>query len=393
MKNPIYLDYNATTPLDERVLDAMLPFMKNIYGNAASRSHSMGWQAAEAVRIAREQIAQCIGAEPEEIVFTSGATESNNLAIKGVADMYAEHGNHIVTVSTEHKAVLDVCDYLEKQGTRITRLKVDATGHIDLEALEAAMTEQTVLVSVMYANNEIGVIHPMAEIAEIAHRHGAIFMSDATQAVGKIPVNVQESGIDLMAFSAHKVYGPKGVGALYVRRRNPRVRLTPIIHGGGHERGFRSGTLNVPGIVGFGKALELCAAESAGEPQRLAALRDRLESSLTQIPYVVVNGDTAHRLPNVTNLSFGYVDADALIMAMRNLAVATGSACTSASFEPSHVLKALGMQEADAYASIRFSLGRFTTEADIDQAIEQATKAIEKLRGMNPEWNSFVEKM
>lgn len=367
-----------------------MPFFGEMYGNAASQTHSYGWQAEEAVKMARERIAGLIGALPEEIVFTSGATESDNLALKGVAELYAGKGDHIVTLATEHKAVIDTCDYLEKIGKRVTVLGVNAEGLIDLDELEAAMTAETVLVSVMMANNEIGVIQPMGEIAEIVHRHGSILMSDATQAVGKIPAKVNETGIDLMAFSAHKMYGPKGVGALYVRRRNPRVRMTPQIHGGGHERGFRSGTLNVPGIVGMGKAAEICALEMEAEALRMAEMRDRLENALLQIPCVSVNGSQIHRLPQVSNLSFQYVDADALIMAMRGIAVSTGSACTSASLEPSHVLQALGLPDDDAYASIRFSLGRFTTDKDIDFAIAHVTEAIEKLRQLNPGWRNFV---
>lgn len=371
-------------------MEEMMPFFGEMYGNAASRTHSFGWQAEEAVKIARERIATLIGALPEEIIFTSGATESDNLALKGVAELYAGKGDHIITLATEHKAVIDTCDYLEKIGKQVTVLGVNAEGLIDLAELEAAMTPQTVLVSVMMANNEIGVVQPMAEIAEIVHRHGSILMSDATQAVGKIPTNVHETGIDLMAFSAHKMYGPKGVGALYVRRRNPRVRLAPQLHGGGHERGFRSGTLNVPGIVGLGKAAELCGAEMEAEALRMAGMRDQLENALLQMPCVSVNGSRTHRLPQVSNLSFQYVDADALIMAMRGIAVSTGSACTSASIEPSHVLQALGLPDDDAYASIRFSLGRFTTEKDIEFATTHVVQAIEKLRQLNPGWRNFV---
>jgi cysteine desulfurase len=390
MNPPVYLDHNATTPLDPRVLEEMLPFFGEMYGNAASRTHSYGWQAEEAVKIARERIANLIGAMPEEIIFTSGATESDNLAIKGVAELYAGKGDHLITLATEHKAVLDTCEYLEKIGKRVTVLGVNADGLIDLQELEAAMTAQTVLVAVMMANNEIGVIQPMKEIAEIVHRHGSILMSDATQAVGKIPVNVDELGLDLVAFSAHKMYGPKGVGALYVRRRNPRVRLAPQMHGGGHERGFRSGTLNVPGIAGLGKAAEICAREMEADALRMAGLRDRLEKSLLEVPFVTVNGSRENRLPHVSNLSFRYVDADALIMAMRGIAVSTGSACTSASIEPSHVLRALGLPDDDAYASIRFSLGRFTTEEHITFASDHVKAAIEKLRQLNPAWRNFV---
>lgn len=382
----VYLDYNSTTPLDERVFEAMLPYFQSRFGNAASRTHAYGWEAEEAVKIARESVAGLIGARPEEIIFTSGATESNNLALKGVAEMYARKGDHLITVATEHKAVLDTCAYLEKVGKRITYLPVDKGGRIDLEGLDAAMTPETVLVSVMYGNNETGVVQEMEKIAEIVHRHGSILMSDATQAVGKIPVNVDNSGIDLMPFSAHKMYGPKGVGALYVRRRNPRVTLSPQLHGGGHERGFRSGTLNVPGIVGMGAAAAICGQNLEAEGKQIKALRDQLEAGLLEISESFVNGYQGNRLPNVTNMSFSFVEAEALIMAMRDLAVATGSACTSAAIEPSHVLKAMGLGDDDAYASIRFSLGRFSTEKDILQAIESVKAAIEKLRAMNPEW-------
>lgn len=382
----IYLDYNATTPVDERVLAAMLPFFRTDFGNAASRTHAFGWRAEEAVKMAREEIASAIGARPEEIVFTSGATESDNLALKGVAEMYARKGDHIITLTTEHKAVLDTCAYLEKIGKRVTYLSVDKEGMVDLKALEQEMTEQTVLVSIMLANNETGVVQQMKEISDIVHRHGSLLMSDATQAVGKIPVDVDALGIDLMAFSAHKLYGPKGVGALYVRRKNPRVSLSAIQHGGGHERNFRSGTLNVPGIVGFGKALALCRAEMEEEALRIAALRDRLEHALLAVPETFVNGNQANRLPNVTNMSLRYVNAEALIMAMRGVAVATGSACTSAAIEPSHVLAAMGLDTEDAYASIRFSLGRFTTEEEVEEAIRIVLAAIKKLRARNPAW-------
>jgi len=383
---PIYLDYNATTPLDERVFEAMLPYFKNRFGNAASRTHRYGWEAEQAVKMARGSIASLIGAQPEEIVFTSGATESDNLALKGVAEMYARKGDHIVTVATEHKAVLDCCTYLEKIGKRITYLEVDAEGMISLDQLENAIEAETVLVAVMWGNNETGVLQPIQEIAEVVHRKGSLLMCDATQAIGKIPVDVNQVGIDLMAFTSHKMYGPKGVGALYVRRRNPRVVLTPQIHGGGHERNMRSGTLNVPGIVGFGKAAEICATELDTDRSRIAALRDRLEAALLEIPWCFVNGSEKFRLPNVTNLRFHFVEGEAMVMALRQLAVATGSACTSASLAPSHVLAAMGLGDDEAYASIRFSLGRFTTEAEIDAAIEQVKKAIEELRSRNPQW-------
>lgn len=364
----------------------MLPFLTGKFGNAASRTHIFGWEAEEAVKMGRERIAELIGAEPGEVVFTSGATESDNLALKGVAEIYASRGDHIITVATEHKAVLDACEYLEKTGREVTYLPVDANGLITPDQVAAAMTDRTVLVSVMLANNETGVIQPIREIAEVVHARGGILMSDATQAVGKIPVKVNEWGIDLMAFSAHKMHGPKGVGALYVRRRGPRVALAPQMHGGGHEKGMRSGTLNVAGIVGFGVAAQLAADEAEEEAVFLAKHRDRLEKALLSLPDVSVNGSTAHRMTHVTNLSFGGVEAEALMMAMRDLAVSTGSACTSASLQPSHVLRAMGRSNDDAYASIRFSLGRFTTGEEIDYAIQTATAAIQKLRAANPLW-------
>ncbi|RYF09234.1 MAG: aminotransferase class V-fold PLP-dependent enzyme, partial [Flavobacteriales bacterium] len=331
MELPIYLDNNATTPLDPRVLEAMLPYFTSKFGNAASRNHAFGWVAEEGVDYAREQVAKLIGCTEKEIIFTSGATEGDNLAIKGVFEMYADKGNHIITATTEHKAVLDTCKHLEKQGARVTYLKVKEDGLIDLAELEAAMTPETILVSIMYGNNEIGVVQPIKEISAIAHKHGALFFSDATQAVGKIPVDVNADGIDLMAFTAHKMYGPKGVGALYVRRKNPRVKVTSQMDGGGHERGMRSGTLNVPGIVGLGKACELCRLEMESEAQRLSALRDKLEAALTTMEESYVNGNTQHRLPHVANISFKYVEGEGLMMAMKDLAVSSGSACTSAS--------------------------------------------------------------
>ncbi len=391
LKTPIYLDNNATTRLDPRVLDAMLPYFTEHFGNAASRNHAFGWQAEEAVDYAREQLAQLIGADEKEIIFTSGATESDNLALKGVADMYAKKGDHIVTVVTEHKAVLDTAHQLERMGKRVTFLKVNAEGLIDLNELEAAVTDMTVLVAVMYANNEVGVIQPMKQISEIAHRKGALLFTDAVQAVGKIPVDVNETGIDLMAFTSHKMYGPKGVGALYVRRKNPRVKVTAQMDGGGHERGMRSGTLNVPGIVGFGKAAELCRLEMRDEAIRLAGMRDRLELGLLEIEESYVNGSRQHRLPHVSNMSFKYVEGEGLMMAIKDLAVSSGSACTSASLEPSYVLKALGLSDDLAHSSLRFGLGRFTTEAEIDFAIAQVTHAVNHLRNMSPLWEMFKE--
>ncbi|MES2653506.1 MAG: IscS subfamily cysteine desulfurase [Bacteroidota bacterium] len=391
MELPIYLDNNATTPLDPRVLEAMLPYFTNKFGNAASRNHAFGWVAEEGVDYAREQVAKLIGCTEKEIIFTSGATEADNLGIKGVYEMYAEKGNHIITATTEHKAVLDTCKHLEKQGARVTYLKVKEDGLIDLAELEAAMTPETILVTIMYGNNEIGVIQPIKEISAIAHKHGALFFTDATQAVGKIPVDVNADGIDLMAFSAHKMYGPKGVGALYVRRKNPRVKVTSQMDGGGHERGMRSGTLNVPGIVGLGKACELCRLEMDEEATRLSALRDKLEASLTTMEESYVNGNTQHRLPHVANISFKYVEGEGLMMAMKDLAVSSGSACTSASLEPSYVLKSLGLSDDLAHSSIRFGLGRFTTAEEVDYAIENTKKAVNHLRDLSPLWEMFKE--
>lgn len=383
MPAPVYLDNNATTRLDPRVLEAMLPWFTEQFGNAASTTHAYGWQAAEAVKIAREHIALAIHANrAEEIFFTSGATEADNLGLKGVAELYVRKGNHIITTTAEHSAVKDTCDYLEKIGKRITRLSVNREGLIDLEELKAALTEETVLVCILLANNETGVIQPMAEISELVHAAGSLLMTDATQAVGKIPVNVETMGIDLMAFSGHKLYGPKGVGALYVRRRNPRVTIAAQMHGGGHEGGFRSGTMNVPGIVGMGKAIELCQAEMAAEASRLKGLRDRLESALINEAGGVLNGHPEHRLPNSASLQFPGVDAEALIMAMRNLAVSTGSACTSASMDPSHVLTAMGLTSKEAYTSVRFSLGRFNTAEEVEFAIEEVKTAVARLRAM-----------
>lgn len=391
MKQPIYLDNNATTPLDPRVLEAMLPYFTEKFGNAASRNHAFGWVAEEGVDYAREQVAKLIGCTEKEVIFTSGATEADNLAIKGVFEMYKDKGNHIITAVTEHKAVLDTCKHLEKNGARVTYLGVKDDGLIDLAELEAAMTPETILVSIMYGNNEIGVIQPVKEISAIAHKHGALFMTDATQAVGKIPVDVNADGIDLMAFSAHKMYGPKGVGALYVRRKNPRVKVTSQMDGGGHERGMRSGTLNVPGIVGLGKACELCRLEMESEAIRLSGLRDKLESTLNQMEESYVNGNTQHRLPHVANISFKYVEGEGLMMAMSDLAVSSGSACTSASLEPSYVLKSLGLSDDLAHSSIRYGLGRFTTEEEIDQAIAVTQKAVNHLRELSPLWEMFKE--
>ncbi len=377
--------------MDPRVLEAMLPYFNEKFGNAASRNHPFGWVAEEGVDYAREQVAKLIGATEKEIIFTSGATESDNLAIKGVFEMYKEKGNHIITAVTEHKAVLDACKHVEKLGGRVTYLPVKEDGLVDLEVLEAAMTSETILVSIMYGNNEIGVIQPVKEIAAIAHKYGALFMTDATQAVGKIPVNVIADGIDLLALSAHKMYGPKGVGALYVRRKGPRVKVTAQMDGGGHERGMRSGTLNVPGIVGLGKACELAGLEMESEAIRLSALRDKLEKALTVLEESYVNGNVEHRLPHVANISFKYVEGEGLMMAMKDLAVSSGSACTSASLEPSYVLKSLGLSDDLAHSSIRFGLGRFTTEEEVDYAVEVTKTAVTNLRNMSPLWEMFKE--
>ena len=392
LKLPIYLDHNATTPMDPRVLETMIPYFTENFGNAASRNHSFGWHAEEAVDYAREQIAQLIGADPKEIIFTSGATEGDNLGIKGVYEMYASKGNHIITCTTEHKAVLDTCKHLEKSGAEVTYLEVQPDGLIDLKALEAAMRPTTILVAIMYANNEIGVVQPVKEISAIAKKHGALFFTDAVQAVGKIPVDVNADGIDLMAFTAHKMYGPKGVGALYVRRKNPRVKVTAQLDGGGHERGMRSGTLNVPGIVGFGKACELARLEMASDTERISKLRDKLENALKQIDESYVNGNPAHRLPHVSNISFKYVEGEGLMMGFnKDIALSSGSACTSASLEPSYVLKALGLGDDLAHSSLRFGLGRYTTEEQIDFTINAVTDTVLKLREMSPLWEMFKE--
>ena len=392
LKLPIYLDHNATTPMDPRVLETMIPYFTENFGNAASRNHSFGWHAEEAVDYAREQIAQLIGADPKEIIFTSGATEGDNLGIKGVYEMYASKGNHIITCTTEHKAVLDTCKHLEKLGAEVTYLEVQPDGLIDLKALEAAMRPTTILVAIMYANNEIGVVQPVKEISAIAKKHGALFFTDAVQAVGKIPVDVNADGIDLMAFTAHKMYGPKGVGALYVRRKNPRVKVTAQLDGGGHERGMRSGTLNVPGIVGFGKACELARLEMASDTERISKLRDKLENALKVIDESYVNGNPAHRLPHVSNISFKYVEGEGLMMGFnKDIALSSGSACTSASLEPSYVLKALGLGDDLAHSSLRFGLGRYTTEEQIDFTIKAVTDTVLKLREMSPLWEMFKE--
>lgn len=387
LKLPIYLDNNATTPVDPRVLETMLPYFTNHFGNAASRNHPFGWEAEEAVDYAREQVAQLVGCDPKEIIFTSGATEADNLALKGVFEMYASKGNHIITVTTEHKAVLDTCKHIEKLGGEVTYLDVEEDGLLDLSKLEAAIKPSTILIAVMYANNEIGVVQPVKEISAIAKKHGILFFTDATQAVGKIPVDVMKDGIDLMAFSAHKMYGPKGVGALYVRRKNPRVKVTAQIDGGGHERGMRSGTLNVPGIVGFGKACELCRLEMEENTKRITVLRNKLENELLQLEESYLNGNKEQRLPHVSNISFKYVEGEGLMMGFnKNIAVSSGSACTSASLEPSYVLKALGLGDDLAHSSLRFGLSRFTTEEEIDYTIQAVRETVLKLREMSPLW-------
>lgn len=389
---PVYLDNNATTPMDPRVLEAMLPYFTENFGNAASRNHPFGWKAEEAVDYAREQVAQLIGADPKEIIFTSGATEADNLAIKGVFEMYASKGNHIITCVTEHKAVLDTCKHIERLGGEVTYLPVNNEGLIDMKELEAAIRPTTILIAIMYANNEIGVIQPIRAISELARKNGILLFSDAVQAVGKIPVNVQQDGIDLMAFTGHKMYGPKGIGALYVRRKNPRVKVTAQMDGGGHERGMRSGTLNVPGIVGFGKACELARLEMDQDAVRLSQLRDKLESALLKIEESYVNGSLAHRLPHVSNISFKYVEGEGLMMGFnKNIALSSGSACTSASLEPSYVLKALGLGDDLAHSSLRFGLGRFTTEEQIDYTIKAVTDTVLKLREMSPLWEMFKD--
>ncbi len=384
MKLPIYMDYHATTPVDPRVVEAMSPYFSENFGNAASRNHAFGWRAEEAVGSARGQIAGLIGAVSREIVFTSGATESNNLAIKGVAEMNAERGNHIVTCATEHRAVLDTCRRLEKQGYRVSYMPVRRDGLVEPEAVRRALSDRTILVSIMYANNEIGVIQPIAEIGRMARDHGVLFHVDAAQAVGKIPLDVERDQIDLMSFTAHKIYGPKGIGALYVRRK-PRLRLSPQMDGGGHERGMRSGTLNVPGIVGFGRACELCQAELNEEADRLGLLRDKLKDGiLNRIADVSINGSLEHRLPHNLNVSFAHVDGESLLMGLNDIAVSSGSACTTDLPEPSHVLQALGVKNQLAHSSLRFGLGRFNTQEEVDYAIDRVAEVVSRLRELSP---------
>jgi cysteine desulfurase len=392
LKFPIYLDNHATTPMDPRVLEAMLPYFVENFGNAASRNHSFGWAAEEAVEKSRKQLADLIGATSKEIVFTSGATESNNLALKGVAEMYAQKGNHIITAATEHKAVLDTCKRLEKRGCKVTYLAVRPDGLVDLDMLRDAMTPQTILVSIMYGNNEIGTVQPIGEIGRMCRERGVLLHTDATQAVGKIPVSVNDDNIDLMSFTGHKMYGPKGVGALYVRRKNPRVQLTAQMDGGGHERGMRSGTLNVPGIAGFGKAAELCRVSLAQEMARAGELRDRLKNRImSELDEVYINGTMERRLPHNLNISFAYVEGESLLMGINDIAVSSGSACTSATLEPSYVLKALGAGDDLAHSSIRFGIGRFTTDEEIDYTAGKIIEVVRKLRELSPLYEMVKE--
>ncbi len=385
MKTPIYFDNHATTPTDPRVVDAMLPYFTQKFGNAASRNHSFGWEAEKAVDNARKQIADLIGATTKEIVFTSGATESDNLAIKGVAEMYAEKGNHIITAATEHKAVLDTCKKLEKHGYRVTYLPVKADGLVDLDMLRESITDKTILITLMYANNEIGVIQPVKEIGKIAHEKGVLFHTDGVQTVGKVPVNVVRDNISLMSMSAPKLYGPKGVGLLYVRRKSPRVQITAQMDGGGHERGMRSGTLNVPGIVGMGEACGICQREMPEESKRLSHLRDKLKNTCErELDEVFINGSMEHRLPHNLNMSFAYVEGESLLMGINDVAVSSGSACTSATLEPSYVLKALGVGDDLAHTSIRFGLGRFNTEEEVDYVAGRVIEVVRKLRELSP---------
>jgi len=385
IKLPIYMDNHATTPMDPRVLEEMLPYFMEKFGNAASRNHSFGWAAEEGIETARERIAKLVGATTKEIIFTSGATESDNLAIKGVAEMYREKGNHIITAVTEHKAVLDTCKRLEKYGYRVTYLPVQKNGLIDLDDLSRAIDDKTILVTIMWANNEIGVLQPVAEIGKLCHERGVVFHTDATQAVGKIPADVNKNNIDLMSISGHKMYGPKGVGALYVRRKNPRVQLAAIIDGGGHERGMRSGTLNVPGIVGLGKACSLAQEEMAQESCRMAGLRNRLRDRIMgRLDEVYINGSMEQRLPGNLNISFAYVEGESLLMGINDVAVSSGSACTSATLEPSYVLKALGTGDDLAHSSIRFGIGRFNTEAEVDYVADRVIETVERLRELSP---------
>lgn len=392
MKFPIYLDNNSTTPLDLEVLNSMMPYLTTKFGNAASKSHKYGWETEEAVELSRKNIAKLINAKPKEIIFTSGATESNNLALKGVAERFASNGNHIITSPTEHKAILDPCVYLEKHGVEVTYLKVDEYGAIDLKELKKAIKDKTVIVSLMIANNEIGTLNHVKEIGEVCRKHGVLFHTDGTQAVGKIPVDVDEMKIDLMSFSAHKIYGPKGIGALYIRSSKPRVSLIEQINGGGHEKGMRSGTLNVPGIVGFGKACEICLDVMEEETEKIKSLRDKMMNEfLDKIDHCYLNGHPENRIPNNLNLSFRFIDSEALMMEMKELSVSSGSACTSATLESSYVIKAIGKSDEFARSSIRFGVGRFNTSEEIDFAIERVIDAVKKLRKLSPAYEIFLD--
>ncbi len=392
VKTPIYMDNHATTPTDPRVVEAMLPYFTTIFGNAASRNHYFGWQAEEAVESARATIAKAINADAKEIVFTSGSTEANNLAIKGLAEMYAEKGNHIITCVTEHKAVLDPCKKLERQGFNVTWLPVQKSGLVDLNLLKDSITDKTILVSIMHANNEIGVLQPVEEIGKLCEERGVIFHTDATQSVGKVPVDVEKQHIHMLSLSAHKLYGPKGVGILYVRRRKPRVRVTPIFDGGGHERGMRSGTLNVTGIVGLGKAVELCVEEMTTETARLRGMRDHLRDKLfANMTDIYENGDPVHKLPHSLNISFSFVEGESLLMGINDVAVSSGSACTSASLEPSYVLKSLGLGDELAHSSIRFGLGRFNTMEEVDYVADKLIGVVARLREMSPLYEMHKE--
>ncbi|MBM3376819.1 MAG: IscS subfamily cysteine desulfurase [Betaproteobacteria bacterium] len=390
MNTPIYLDYSATTPVDPRVVDALLPYLKEDFGNPASRSHSFGWRAEEAVEKAREQVAALVGCDPKELVWTSGATESINLALKGAAHFYKDKGRHIITVKTEHKATLDTCRELEREGFEVTYLDVKDDGLIDLAAFRASVRADTILVSVMYVNNEIGVIQDIPAIGEFCRERGIIFHVDSAQATGKVDIKLSDLKVDLMSFCAHKTYGPKGIGALFVRRK-PRIRLEPLIHGGGHERGMRSGTLPTHQIVGMGAAFDLAKREMANENERIRMLRDRLWKGLSQIKAVYLNGDFDRRVPHNLNVSFNYVEGESLLMAIKDIAVSSGSACTSASLEPSYVLRALGRSDELAHSSIRFSIGRYTTEADVDFAVNLLKDKVAKLREMSPLWEMVQE--
>lgn len=393
MSKAVYMDYLATTPVDPRVVEAMLPFFTSTYGNAASRNHQFGWEAEEAVENARKSIADAIGAKPSEIIFTSGATESNNLSLAGLWEMYKDKGNHIVTLVTEHKCVLDTAEYLQREkGVDVTFLQVKEDGLVDINELKSALRDDTLLVSVMFANNEIGVLQPIEEIGKLCKDRGIFFHTDAAQALGKVPIDVEKLGVDLLSMSGHKVYGPKGIGALYVRKRKPRVKLKPIIHGGGHERGMRSGTLNVPAIVGFGKAVEIAVSEMQTETARAEKLRNRLESALLeQLDYTQINGNKDNRLPGLSNISFAYVEGEGLMMAIPDIAVSSGSACTSASLEPSYVLKALGLSDELAHSSIRFGIGRFTTDEEVDYVIESMVRGVKKLRELSPLYEMVLD--